>query len=316
MERRLSDLKCKSPHLRTKLSRENTQKETQRRTQPPKHPEDRCEPMKNLVVQVQDFDAKNGSNSRRVTEQVDSSAPIESTQPSYWTTSNWTITNCGDKQRLKNNLTGDFNSNEKSEKSGKKVSSAVESSRDLGRVDKNNDIMKEVPDKTSTNPKKDNIINTSDLHPSEKDPKSNKDCLETKKVKVENNDEKGGERNNVAETISTSKIPPKENVTVIKEVTGLIFQFSPEAILFEFTLEEGSECGVGIVNPGNVRIGDGNIPPAALKTKEALGRYIEVGDELVCKVVKEEGMGMVSVQEEDEEGAMVEVEIQPDWRAR
>ena len=66
-----------------------------------------------------------------------------------------------------------------------------------------------------------------------------------------------------------------------------------------------------MVKPINV-----NIPADAVKTKEALGRYIEVGDELECEVVKEKGMAMVSVQEEDEEGAMVEVEIQPDWRAR
>ena len=131
-------------------------------------------------------------------------------------------------------------------------------------------------------------------------------------MKVENNDEKGREKNNVDDTLSTGKSSPKENLMVIKVVTGLIFQFSPEAILFEFTLEEGSDqFQVGMVKPINV-----NIPADAVKTKEALGRYIEVGDELECEVVKEKGMAMVSVQEEDEEGAMVEVEIQPDWRAR
>ena len=47
-----------------------------------------------------------------------------------------------------------------------------------------------------------------------------------------------------------------------------------------------------------------------------MGRYIKVGDELACRVVKEEGTATVRVEEEDEKGAMVEVEIQPDWRAR
>ena len=111
--------------------------------------------------------------------------------------------------------------------------------------------------------------------------------------------------------------PSKEYSRVIKEVTGLIFQFSPEAILFEFTVEEDSDqFQVGMVEPSKVKVGDRNIPVAEVQTKEALGRYIEVGDELECEVVKEEGMAMVSVQEEDEEGAMVEVEVQPDWRAR
>ena len=172
--------------------------------------------------------------------------------------------------------------------------------------------VKEVSEISSTNLMK--VDNKCDNHTN---PISNKDCMETKEVKVENNDEKARERNNVDETLLTSTNLLKENLRVIKEVTGLIFQFSPKAILFEFTFEEDSDqFQVGMVEPSKVRVGDGNIPADAFKTKEALDRYIEVGDELECEVVKEEGMEMVSVQEEDEEGAMVEVEIKPDWRAR
>ena len=72
---------------------------------------------------------------------------------------------------------------------------------------------------------------------------------------------------------------------------------------------------IGMVKPSGLRVGNRNIP-ASVKKQETLEKYIEVGDELECRVVKEEGLAMVSYQEEDEGGAMVEVEIQPDWRAR
>ena len=101
-----------------------------------------------------------------------------------------------------------------------------------------------------------------------------------------------------------------------EEVTGVIFQFSSEAILFEFSLDgQADQVQIGMVKPSGLRVGNRNIP-ASVKKQETLEKYIEVGDELECRVVKEEGMGMVSYQEEDESGAMVEVEIQPDWRAR
>ena len=107
---------------------------------------------------------------------------------------------------------------------------------------------------------------------------------------------------------------PEGKGRVMEKVTGLIFQVSPEAILFEFTLkEEADQIQVGKVQPRKVRVGDENIPASA-NTKETLGRYIKVGDELECRVVKEERMATVSVQEENEEGHMVEVDIQPNWR--
>ena len=333
---------------------ENTQKETQRRTQLPKHPAslhaDRCELMKNLVVNVQDFGMENCSNSRRVTEQLcDSSAQSERLQKftSFWTNINWTSPNCDGKQRViklkDDNLIVDCESNKKQTleaESGNTVSSGVESKEigEIGRMHKKKDIrktqtsvsgereilkklviqvedpvlsddsiaqgLKEVSKMPSTNPRKnDNISNSSDLYPSDKDPTSNKDCTGTKEVKVENNDE------------STNL--PRETGRVLEKVTGLIFQVSPEAILFEFTLEEDTgQFQVGMVEPCKVWVGDRNIPAAAVKMKETLDRYVKVGDELECILVKEEGMAMVSVQEENEEGNMVEVEIQPDWKAR
>ena len=102
-----------------------------------------------------------------------------------------------------------------------------------------------------------------------------------------------------------------------EEVRGVIFQFSPDAVLFEFSLhgQDADQVQIGMVKPSGLRVGNRNIP-ASVKKMETLEKYIEVGDELVCRVVKEEGIGMVTYQEEDEGGAMVEVEIQPDWRAR
>ena len=101
-----------------------------------------------------------------------------------------------------------------------------------------------------------------------------------------------------------------------EEVTGVIFQFTSEAILFEFSLEgQSDQVQIGMVKPSGLKVGNRNIP-ASVKKIETLEKYIEVGDELECRVVKEEGLQMVKYQEEDEGGAMVEVEIQPDWRAR
>ena len=101
-----------------------------------------------------------------------------------------------------------------------------------------------------------------------------------------------------------------------EEVTGVIFQFTSEAILFEFSLEgQSDQVQIGMVKPSGLKVGNRNIP-ASVKKIETLEKYIEVGDELECRVVKEEGLHLVKYQEEDEGGAMVEVEIQPDWRAR
>ena len=112
------------------------------------------------------------------------------------------------------------------------------------------------------------------------------------------------------------KISIMASVEEGEEVRGVIFQFSAEAVLFEFSLEgQADQVQIGMVKPSGLRVGNRNIP-ASVKKMETLEKYIEVGDELECRVVKEEGMGKVSYQEEDEGGSMVEVEIQPDWRAR
>ena len=42
----------------------------------------------------------------------------------------------------------------------------------------------------------------------------------------------------------------------------------------------------------------------------------KVGDEVRCVVERVEELEKLSYEEEDEEGAMVEVEIQPGWLAR
>ena len=119
----------------------------------------------------------------------------------------------------------------------------------------------------------------------------------------------------VVEATKNTNLPEGKG-RLMEKVTGLIFQISPDAILFEFPLEEAADhIQIGIVQPSRVRVGHRNIP-AEVKTKVTLGRYIKVGDELECRVVKEEGTATVRVEEEDEKGAMVEVEIQPDWRAR
>jgi hypothetical protein len=49
---------------------------------------------------------------------------------------------------------------------------------------------------------------------------------------------------------------------------------------------------------------------------ETLARYIEVGDEVRCLAVREDGLPRLVYTEEEEDGSMAQVEIQPGWLAK
>ncbi len=49
---------------------------------------------------------------------------------------------------------------------------------------------------------------------------------------------------------------------------------------------------------------------------ETLAKYVEVGDEVRCLAVREAGLPRLAYTEEEEDGSMAEVEIQPGWRAK
>lgn len=96
------------------------------------------------------------------------------------------------------------------------------------------------------------------------------------------------------------------------ECRGVIFQFNSEAVLFEFTLDGQEE--VGMVKPNHLKV-RGKPIPANVKKVETLSKYIEVGDEVTCHVVKKKDLKAFKYNEEDDDGEATEIEIQPNWVA-
>eukprot|EP00092_Neocalanus_flemingeri_P017268 GFUD01018672.1.p1 GENE.GFUD01018672.1~~GFUD01018672.1.p1 ORF type:complete len:1604 (+),score=493.83 GFUD01018672.1:83-4894(+) len=99
-------------------------------------------------------------------------------------------------------------------------------------------------------------------------------------------------------------------------ISGVVLHFNSESVLFEFSLaESGDDVQIGVVKPSNIKVGTKFIP-ANVKKIETLSKYIEVGDELSCTVVRGDGLKKVTYQDEEEEGGkMTEVEVQPAWLA-
>lgn len=97
-----------------------------------------------------------------------------------------------------------------------------------------------------------------------------------------------------------------------RTIRGVIFQFTPNAVLFEF--QEGDEVdGIGVIHPHKIIIGQGkskrNIPDTATRTED-IAKYIQVGDELDCSVEKKSGLEKVTFKEDEED-----VEITPEFCA-
>eukprot|EP00096_Caligus_rogercresseyi_P014926 TRINITY_DN7388_c0_g1_i1.p1 TRINITY_DN7388_c0_g1~~TRINITY_DN7388_c0_g1_i1.p1 ORF type:complete len:865 (-),score=210.99 TRINITY_DN7388_c0_g1_i1:100-2694(-) len=90
-------------------------------------------------------------------------------------------------------------------------------------------------------------------------------------------------------------------------VKGVIFHLDPESILFEFPL--GDEESIGLVSTCNVVLRHGERIPRVEKTS-SLGRYVEIGDEVECKVTPNSPEFGKSVYVEEEESR-----IRPEWTA-
>jgi hypothetical protein len=56
---------------------------------------------------------------------------------------------------------------------------------------------------------------------------------------------------------------------------GVIFQFNPTGVLFEFS-NGVSEDNVGIVEPTKIKIGENETIPASANTVDLLSKYIQV----------------------------------------
>ncbi len=103
---------------------------------------------------------------------------------------------------------------------------------------------------------------------------------------------------------------------------GVVFHVGQDGILFEFS-DGVAEDLVGFVTPNIIKISkEETIPPTA-DTPDKLSKYLQVGDELHCRVFKNTKLQKLSYSEEEEEidknGEIVQttktIEIKPEWEA-
>jgi hypothetical protein len=113
---------------------------------------------------------------------------------------------------------------------------------------------------------------------------------------------------------SVSSAPPEP-----LSVDATVFSVSMEAVVFEFSLDNGTspEMQIGYAKPNQIRVGSRLIPSTVRKV-ETLSRYVDIGDELRVSVTRIDAADLktFTYAEEGEEGQEPEqVEIQPDWVA-
>ena len=103
---------------------------------------------------------------------------------------------------------------------------------------------------------------------------------------------------------------------------GVIFHIGQDGVLFEFS-DGSAEDLVGSVVPQIIKISKEETIPATADTPEKLSKYLQVGDELHCRVFKNTKLQKLSYTEDEEEidknGEIVQstktIEIQPEWEA-
>ncbi len=106
------------------------------------------------------------------------------------------------------------------------------------------------------------------------------------------------------------------------DVRGVIFQISPESVIFEFA--EDTDL-IGVVDPMRIVLGNdnGHIPKEDAGNLDAISRYISIGDEIMCDVQETANLKKFVYTEDEEEvtesGKVInssrEVSIQPGWWA-
>ena len=119
------------------------------------------------------------------------------------------------------------------------------------------------------------------------------------------------EERSTVETGSSAGVGLEETLV---EVTGVVFQSTPEHVLFAFELDTQVESG--LAKPGEILIGGKHAIPASVQTQESLDRYVSFGCHLRCEVVREEGLPIFNYQTQNGEGDVTVELIQPGWRAR
>jgi hypothetical protein len=120
---------------------------------------------------------------------------------------------------------------------------------------------------------------------------------------------------------------PVESYKPPKSVTGVVFQFDENSILFEFSLSTGNENDldeqdlIGEISPQKL-VCNGKKIPADTKGDE-ISKYVQSGDEIKCQVTPKDDLKVFSfIEEEEEIGEDGEVkrstrtvEIKPTWSA-
>ena len=161
---------------------------------------------------------------------------------------------------------------------------------------------------------------------------SKEDVMEAETV--EENDAKDAKLNNGSSgPVVRCILPPMDDLEMgdnddleddTLTVTGVVFQFNANSILFEFSAKEGDEEeSIGEIKPSNLILSStGKSIPRDTK-EEDIANYVQAGDKLSCRVVKSMSMRSFSyVEEEEEIGEDGEekrtsrtVEIKPQWIA-
>ena len=103
---------------------------------------------------------------------------------------------------------------------------------------------------------------------------------------------------------------------------GVIFHFNPDGVLFEFSANKKDDA-VGIVKPKDIKINSKETIPENATTIEQISKFLQVGDELLCRVEQKGNIEKFVYNEEEEEMSSDgqtttvsrKVEIQPRWIA-
>ena len=101
------------------------------------------------------------------------------------------------------------------------------------------------------------------------------------------------------------------------EASCVIVHFNAEWVIFAFSNDasgEEEDAQMGIVKPSNVKVGTKCIP-GNVKKIDTLSKYLEVGDELICTVVRKEGLKKLIYPKQGSDGKCVDEEIKPCWLA-
>jgi len=151
----------------------------------------------------------------------------------------------------------------------------------------------------SESKEKDPVLNGAESESKEKDPVPNEAELESKdKDSVE-------EIENEVENEEEEKMETEEK-SETQSVTGVVFQFDENSILFEFSLrtfEDGrvnlEEDLIGEISPQKLVCRGSTIPKGTKSDK--IAKFVQSGDEIRCQVEKNDDLKVFTYNEVEEE---------------